>query len=159
MTTIETLSTDDLIQHILDRFHAVHRADVPAFLDLANRVVAQGDPRFPLKVLDLLAEAGEELEMHMQKEEQILFPLMQAGGHPMIHCPITQMRVEHDEHGARITAMEELTANLAAPADASAEWKLLYKAIGKFLDDLRAHVHAENDVLFPRFEEEDQEAA
>jgi regulator of cell morphogenesis and NO signaling len=159
MADIETLSSNDLIQYILDRFHAVHRADVPAFLELAERVAAQGDPRFPAAILGALAEAGEELESHMQKEEQILFPLMEAGGHPMIGCPITQMRVEHDEHSGRIAALEALTNNLTTPADASTEWALLYKGIAKLLADLRAHIHAENDVLFPRFAIEDQEAA
>ena len=41
---------------------------------------------------------------HMQKEEQVLIPLMLAGGNPIIVHPIDMIRHEHDERGSPQTA-------------------------------------------------------
>lgn len=151
---VDTLNTDALIAHILDRFHAAHRAEVPGLIALAV-MAARADERFPRALIDALHEAERELESHMQKEEQILFPLMEAGGHPMIGCPINQMRYEHDEHAGRIAALETLTDHLRLPANAGEAWTALYAGIGKLLGDLREHIRLENEVLFPRFAAEE----
>ncbi len=87
----------------------------------------------------------------MQKEEQVLFPLMRAGGAPMIVHPIARMRFEHDEHGERLRRLEALTGNFALPADACPTWAALYTGLRKLVDDLMEHVHLENNVLFPQF--------
>jgi len=78
------------------------------------------------------------------KEEGILFPMMRAGGHPAISCPITRMREEHAEHEIRVARLDERRSRL----EPGSTPELL---LAKFLDDLRQHVHVENDVLFPRF--------
>jgi regulator of cell morphogenesis and NO signaling len=41
----------------------------------------------PHGLADLLSAIGGELEEHMQKKEQVLFPLMRRGGHPMSAIP------------------------------------------------------------------------
>ncbi|HKY92067.1 MAG TPA: DUF542 domain-containing protein, partial [Nevskiaceae bacterium] len=109
-----------LIDHILRRYHDVHRRELPELIRLATRVEAvhKNHPQVPRGLADALREAAGELEMHMQKEEQVLFPLMRAGGAPMIVHPIAQMRAEHDEHGERLRAIEQLTRNATPPDDA-----------------------------------------
>lgn len=145
--------TDALIQHILTRFHDTHRRELPELIRLAQRVEARhaGHAEVPRGLHAALVELAEALELHMQKEEQVLFPLMQAGGHPMIHAPIGMMRNEHDEHGARLAALEELTHACVAPAEACASWRALYTGVRKLIDDVHEHVHLENNVLFAGF--------
>jgi regulator of cell morphogenesis and NO signaling len=87
----------------------------------------------------------------MQKEEQILFPMMNAGGHPMISAPIGMMRHEHDDHGERLAQLEALTHDCVVPPGACASWQALYVGVRKLIDDVREHVHLENNVLFSRF--------
>ena len=89
----------------------------------------------------------------MLKEEQVLFPLMRAGGAPMIVHPIAQMRLEHDEHGERLRRLEALTGGFALPDGACPTWAALYTGLRKLVDDVMEHVHLENNVLFARFEE------
>ena len=38
----------------------------------------------------------------------------------------------------------------AIPSDACASYKLLYKMIQEFEDDLHLHIHLENNILFPK---------
>jgi regulator of cell morphogenesis and NO signaling len=147
-------SVEDLIQHILDRYHRVHRREMPELRDLALRVesVHADHPAVPKGLSDLLARMHGELELHMQKEEQILFPMMLAGGNPMIVHPIGIMRHEHDSHGEELKALADLTGDLAVPAEACTTWRALYAGLEKLAEDLTEHIHIENNVLFPKFD-------
>ncbi len=145
---------DELIQLIVGRYHQVHRRELPELRALAQRVekVHAEHPAVPKGLSELLARMHGELESHMQKEEQILFPLMRAGGNPMIVHPIGMMRHEHDSHGEELDALAKLTGDLAVPAEACTTWRALYAGLGKLAEDLTEHIHIENNILFPKFE-------
>jgi regulator of cell morphogenesis and NO signaling len=145
--------TAALIDHILTRYHEVHRRELPELVQLAAKVEARhaDHPAVPRGLRAALEEAAQALDEHMQKEEQVLFPLMNAGGHPMIHMPIGMMRHEHDEHGERLAQLEALTRGCVTPPEACASWQALYAGVRKLIDDVHEHVHLENNVLFPRF--------
>ena len=147
-------SVDGLIQRILERYHQVHRREMPELRELALRVerVHADHPAAPKGLSDLLARMHGELELHMQKEEQILFPLMLAGGNPMIVHPIGMMRHEHDSHGEELEALAKLTGDLTVPAEACNSWRALYAGLAKLSEDLTEHIHIENNILFPKFE-------
>jgi regulator of cell morphogenesis and NO signaling len=146
-------SNEELIQHILDRYHATHRAELPELVRLAARVEERhaGNALVPQGIHAALVELTDALEEHMQKEEQILFPLMRAGGHPMISAPIGRMRFEHDEHGERLARLEALAHGFELPPEACPTWRALYTGVRKLIDDVHEHVHLENNVLFARF--------
>jgi regulator of cell morphogenesis and NO signaling len=145
--------TDDLIDMILIRFHEAHRREIPELVKLARRVEAvhRDVATVPAGLADLLQHIGSELESHMQKEEQILFPMIRNGGHSMIGGPISVMLAEHDDHGASLRKLEALTNDFTAPADACTTWRALYAGARKLTDDVMEHIHTENNILFPRF--------
>ena len=145
--------TEDLITVIETRYHATHRRELPELVRLARRVEAvhKDNPAVPRGLAALLERMGSELETHMRKEEDVLFPLMRRGGHPMIAHPIAVMLAEHDDHGAHLRELERLTGDFTAPADACPTWRALYVGAKKLADDLMEHIHTENNVLFPRF--------
>ncbi|MGD0023996.1 MAG: iron-sulfur cluster repair protein YtfE [Xanthobacteraceae bacterium] len=147
-------SVEDLIGYILQRYHQVHRQELPELRNLAIRVerVHVDHPAVPAGLSDLLERMQANLESHMQKEEQVLFPLMRAGGNPMIVHPIGMMRHEHDEHGEELRALAALTGDMTAPDGACNSWRALYAVLAKLAEDLTDHIHIENNVLFPRFE-------
>lgn len=146
-------ASDELIEHILTRYHATHRAELPELVRLAARVEERhaGNAAVPLGLHAALLELAAALEEHMQKEEQILFPLMRAGGHPMIAAPIGRMRFEHDEHGERLANLARLAHGFELPAEACPTWRALYAGVRKLIEDVHQHVHLENNVLFARF--------
>jgi regulator of cell morphogenesis and NO signaling len=94
----------------------------------------------------------QELLEHMAKEEQVLFPLLQRGGHPMVVHPIGMMRHEHVSHGAQLERLATLTQQHQAPSDACNTWQALYAGTARLTEDLIAHIHLENNLLFPVFE-------
>jgi regulator of cell morphogenesis and NO signaling len=142
-----------LIDHILARYHETHRRELPELLQLAARVEERhaSHPMVPAGLQAVLHELAGALVDHMAREEQILFPLMTRGGHPMIASPISCMRVEHDEHGERLARVEALTHGLQLPEEACPTWRALYAGLRKLIDDVHEHVHLENNLLFPRF--------
>ncbi|SMC28401.1 regulator of cell morphogenesis and NO signaling [Andreprevotia lacus DSM 23236] len=143
-----------LIDHILTRYHEVHRVQLPELVAMARRVEAvhRDHPAVPAGLAALLAHMEEELLSHMAKEEQVLFPMLKAGGNPFVVHPIGMMRAEHVDHGLALDRLAELTRDLTPPEDACTTWRALYAGINQLRDDLINHIHLENNVLFPMFD-------
>lgn len=141
-------SANELIDHILVRYHARHREQLPELARLARRVeqVHGERPECPNGLADHLAAMQQELESHMMKEEQVLFPMLQRGQLP--GQPIAMMRFEHDQHGVALAELERLTNGIVLPKGACNTWRALYLGLATLRDDLMEHIHLENNILF-----------
>jgi regulator of cell morphogenesis and NO signaling len=96
----------------------------------------------------------EELHSHMMKEEQVLFPAIAAmsrGESPPqpLDGPIACMMHEHDEVGNSLAALRELTGGYVPSDRACNTWRALFAGLAELEQDLRRHIHLENDILFP----------
>lgn len=94
----------------------------------------------------------EALIPHMQKEENILFPILKAGGTNFVNQPIGMMRSEHIDHGALLDSVLTLTNGATPSQGACNTWRALYAGIAQLNDDLTNHIHLENNILFPHFD-------
>jgi regulator of cell morphogenesis and NO signaling len=146
--------TDDLIDHILTRYHETHRRELPELIKLGRKVEAVhcDHPRVPHGLADSLQQMLGVLEVHMKKEELILFPAMRRKSAGGLDVPIVQMRHDHDDHGEHLRKLESITGNFTLPDGACRSWQALYTGSAKFANDLMEHIHLENNVLFPRYE-------
>lgn len=137
-----------LIEHILQRFHQRHRRQLPELSRLARRVehVHFADPHCPTGLAGHLEEMYQELESHMMKEEQILFPMLAGGIYPS--GPIGVMEEEHLQHGDALETLDRLTNNITLPADACNTWTALYLGLQELKEDLMQHILLENEILF-----------
>ena len=97
------------------------------------------------------------------KEEIVLFPYVTKleahflDGAPLpsacfdsVSRPIANMLADHDDAGAVLARMRELSGGYTAPEDACTTFRGLYQALAEFERDLHQHVHLENNILFPR---------
>jgi regulator of cell morphogenesis and NO signaling len=143
-----------LIEYILERFHEVHRQQVPELIRLATQVESRhaDHPAAPHGLATLLKSMHAELLQHMDKEESILFPMLARGGSPFVVHPIAVMRSEHEEHVANLAQLMTLTRHAEPPADACSTWRQLCACVRQFADDLEQHIRIENECLFPAFE-------
>ena len=146
-------SPADFTRYIETHYHARHRAELPELAALAEKVetVHFGDEDVPEGLSALLRRMIGALEVHMKKEELILFPAIrnEMSG---LDAPITAMRQDHDDHASDIARIGQLTNGLTPPRDACPSWTRLYAELGAFLRALEEHVRLENEVLFPQFE-------
>lgn len=147
-------SVEGLILHILDRYHAVHRRDLSELRRLARRVesVHADHPAVPKRLADRLAAMQAKLESYMQKEEQILSPLMRGSGSPTVGYPIAVTRAEHERAKGELQVLTAATIGRTLPVEACSTWCALYAGFERFAEDLTEHIHIENNILFPRFE-------
>lgn len=143
-----------LIEHILTRYHDVHREQLPELIRLSQRVelVHGGHPECPSGLAGHLESLQAELENHMAKEEQILFPMISRGMVGMASGPVGMMRHEHDEHAAGLARIHKLTGGVRLPSGACNTWRALYVGLAAFEVDLKDHIHLENNILFDRID-------
>jgi regulator of cell morphogenesis and NO signaling len=137
---------------------------MPAILGYLQKIASKHGDRHPemVKVLQLFTAVKEEMDMHMQKEELVLFPRireterMVLNGHTVatqnsyLLSPIHLMEQEHDHAGTMLAEIGELTAGYTPPADACTTFRLCLAALKAFELDLHQHVHLENNILFPK---------
>ena len=145
----------ELTRHIERRYHARHREQLPELAAMAARVEAlhAGAPQVPAGLSQLLRRLIGELEVHMKKEELLLFPAMRGQAADRLATPIGEMRHDHDDHGAFLDEVAQLTNDHTLPEGACRSWQALYAGTAQLRADLMEHIHLENNVLFPRFEQ------
>jgi regulator of cell morphogenesis and NO signaling len=145
-------SIDELIDHVLATFHAAHRDELPRLLAMARKVetVHAGKPGCPHGLSAHLEHVAFELEQHMQKEEQVLFPLLRSRHAHLAGAPIQCMEEEHQDHGRNLARLRELGRDYVVPAGACATWTALLLGLEDLERQVMDHIHLENHVLFPR---------
>lgn len=149
---VGSMAPEALIEYIVSRFHAGHREQLPELIRLARRVelVHAGHPRCPNGLADELEAHLQEIESHMLKEEQILFPMLARGMYGPAHGPISVMMFEHEQHFNTVERIHHLTHDLILPEGACNTWRSLYEGLGAYAQELAQHIDVENNVLFAK---------
>ncbi|MDY0060063.1 MAG: iron-sulfur cluster repair di-iron protein [Myxococcota bacterium] len=143
----------DLITHLVTRYHEPLRQDLPGLVLAARRVeeVHAGHPACPRGLAALLTEIQTAINLHLVKEEQVLFPALRGGARgTVVQMPVRVMFQEHDDHGANLARLTQLTGAFIPPPEACATWRGLYEGLARLRRELMEHIHLENNVLFPR---------
>lgn len=150
----------DLIEHIIDSYHVKLRAQLPRIAELSAKVArVHGETRPEMKELNsIFMSFKSELEMHMQKEELVLFPgiiKMESGEEAFFGCggkiehPIGVMTFEHEQAGSALAAMRKICNDYTPPEEACNSYRALFAALDELERDMHWHVHKENNILFP----------
>jgi len=143
-------TTDQLIGYLLNNFHERHRSHLPEIITLARKIEAvhADHENCPTGLTQLLQSMQQELESHMMKEEQVLFPMLRQLRFEQATMPIRVMKMEHEEHQHALEQLNQLTNNLELPKDACGTWQKLYQELALFISELNQHIEIENTVLF-----------
>ncbi len=146
----------ELADHIVSTHHAYLRNELPRLLAMSQRVahVHGGHTPSLVEVFELFVAMADELNSHLEKEEQILFPAIKAmtegRGTPMpLDGPVACMLHEHDDAGAALARLRELTHGFVPPPEACNTYRALFAGLAELEEDLHRHIHLENSVLFP----------
>lgn len=147
----------ELIAHIVNKHHAYLRAELPRIHAMSERVAKVHGGHTPslVELFEVFCTMSEELGSHMMKEEQILFPAIEAlaSGRPSVmplDGPVACMLQEHDDAGAALARMRELTHGFTPPPEACNTYRALFAGLAELEEDLHRHIHLENAVLFPQ---------
>lgn len=146
----------DLIDHIVDTHHAFLRRELPRLQKLLTRVVQAHGHQVPWldPVLDVFHTLKPDLETHMISEEERVFPSIRAlaenGASSLDDDGIDAMIKEHDDAGAALDRLRELTNDYTPPENACPKFRAALDGLHDLETDMHQHVHKENNILFPR---------
>ncbi len=74
-----------------------------------------------------------------------------------IKNPIGQMDSEHDFEGEAFRKIAKLSDNYNPPSNACNTYKVTYAKLKEFEEDLHFHIHLENNILFKKAIELEEE--
>ena len=156
---------DRLIDHIVTVHHAYVRSALPRIAGYLAKLQEAHGARHPelARVAPTFDQVSADLEQHMLKEEQVLFPYVRdLAEHAEEPCgalpspfgtvlnPIRMMEREHRAAADELGTIRELTNGYTAPEDGCTTYAVCMAELARFEQDLHRHVHLENNVLFPK---------
>ena len=99
-----------------------------------------------------------ELDQHLIKEEEILFPMMKEysanASKELFGKIVSVLKETEDEHETAGNVLKELrsiTQDYTVPADGCNTYSMTYRGLQELEEDLFEHIHLENNILFKKW--------
>ena len=155
-------SMSDLIDYVVQKHHTYMKEEMPVTGELLNKILKvhfRTDGVVLSELHKLYNTFKSEIEEHLIKEEELLFPLIKE--YELNPCEenkekvikvINEIESEHDAAGDLLRAMRKVTKGYELPSTACTTFAITYEKIKSIEADLFRHVHLENNILFDRLE-------
>jgi len=156
---------DFLVDYIVNNHHKYVSDSIPKINEHLNKIVEKHSDNHPelLEIKESFSVVYKDLQMHMMKEEKILFPyikqmvLVQDGSAKKeapyfgtVQNPIRMMEDEHKNAGDLLKKIKDISKNYTVPENGCNTYKVTLEELKEFEEDLHKHVHLENNILFPK---------
>lgn len=154
-----------LIDYIVNTHHKYVVKAIPEIFEIVQKVSKVHGNENPetKEVLNHFIVVSDELNRHMMKEENVLFPYikqlelsnkrdLKLDPPPFgtVKNPVRMMEAEHDIAGDVLKEIQKLTNNYTPPENACNSFIVAYNKLREFEEDLHQHIHLENNILFPK---------
>ena len=164
-TIYNNWSCETLADFLVNNQHKEAVAAISEIKHLLKIVLQIEGKKFPelLLIMDHFGQLANELVLHMQKEELVLFPYikklsdakvtgkqLEIPAFKSLIVPVSVMEVEHKTAGIIQKRLFILTKGFAAPDESGIEMQKLYEQLKQFDEKLHHHVFLENELLFPK---------
>ena len=162
---VKDASLTKLIDYIVDKHHVYTQYEINNLTPLMLKVATKHGEHHPkLYALEqLFSLLCDDLSPHMMKEERVLFPYItemedfktKQSKVPMscfgtVKNPVGTMMREHDTAGEILRKMRLVTNDYTIPEGACPSFTALFTRLEALEKDLHQHIHLENNVLFPK---------
>ena len=168
-----TMSPQKLIQHIVRLHHRSVRQQLPPLVALARELASTCADHATQREIEQLADKLQgELIAHIEKEENILFPYIAYLDQPAettaptgskcfrgVSQPVRMMMQDHASTERILAELKRFTTCLHLPASAVATRDSFSDGLRSFEEDLQLHIRLEDEILFPRAIELEEQVA
>lgn len=150
---------DFLCDYIVNEYHNKVYKLLPQLMTYLNKLVQVHGANHPelKEIADLFLLVKTELPIHQRQEEEVFFPAIKEAlrtnsvqAKEIITSQIAPMMDEHELIGGTIDKINVLSKRYSVPDDGCNTYRLTYKLLEEFEDDLHTHVHLENNILYPK---------
>ncbi len=162
-TDFTKFSLTQLVDYILEKHHRYVKENLPVIQQHLEKVASKHGATHPemLRIKVLFHEIARDFNQHIMKEEVTLFPRIKAletifneGKTPTenisIQSPVQVMEAEHEAAGKMMEEIKMLSNNFTPPENVCTTFGVVIRELKIFETDLHHHVHLENNILFPK---------
>jgi regulator of cell morphogenesis and NO signaling len=158
-------SLELLCAHIIVKHHAFIRRELPRLLELAANVFDRHGAAHPelAAIQSTLTQLELEINEHLAKEESVLFPYIVGLERSLtdpeedpVTCfgflpePVAVLSRDHEQVATLLSHLRQLSHHFVPPLGVCLTYRILFTGLQELDQDLRKHMHLENNVLFPR---------
>lgn len=160
-TDFTKISRSELIDYIVNTHHVFVKKILPELSEYTTKILrVHGLNHEELSTVHkLFHNLKTELDQHLIKEEELLFPLIKeydrSPSSELLSKISEVMKGTEDEHEAAGDILKELrrlTDNFTTPQDACNTFRLTYDKLQELEADLFQHIHLENNILFKQLD-------
>ncbi len=148
-----------LSDYIVNTHHKFVMKNLPDLVFYTQKIAnvhADNHPELN-EVANLFAKINDELLQHLKNEEEVLFPAIKEAvatnsekSKETIKSEIERMLGEHEFAGGAMDDINVITKGYIVPEDGCNTYRVAFKLLEEFEDDLHTHVHLENNILYPK---------
>jgi regulator of cell morphogenesis and NO signaling len=162
---VQTAPAESIIQHLLREHRRWRSKDFPLISHLFDEAQSVeggpgvGQPPCLAPLRTAFHRLYAEMEGHMTREEQVLFPAIleaqseaqETGkGFGSIRNPIGMIEQEHDWETERLEKIRQLAHDYQLPEQADQKLRLLFRELEALEAAMHAHSRLESSILFAR---------
>ncbi len=158
-------SSAELIDYIVNTHHAYLQKELPLLSEFVTKILRVHGPTHGevlSRLYKLFHSLKMELDQHLIKEEEVLFPLIrQYEQNPSEElrakaaAELNDLESEHQSAGDILKEMRAITDGYTLPEGACRTYTLTFHKLAELESDLFEHIHLENNILFPRLTKQD----
>lgn len=160
VTDWRTASFSNLIDYIVQKHHTFMKEELPITSELINKILKVhfiDNGELLTRLHKLFNDLKSDIEMHLIKEEEALFPLIKeyeknSSEDTLVKALIVMHETEneHDNAGDILKEIRKITNGYSAPKTGCNSFKRTYEKLEAIESDLFQHIHLENNILFNR---------
>jgi len=153
------MSPGELIEYIESTHHVYVKKTLPELSELTIKIMSVHGAKHPALFIvhELFSKLKAELEQHLIKEEEILFPLIKEyskdpGAELLarINKVKSDLEEEHEGAGNILKELRKITEDYKVPKDGCNTYFATFDRIKELESDLFEHIHLENNILFKK---------
>lgn len=148
-----------LSEYIVNTHHKFVLKNLPELVFYTQKIASVHGEHHPelVEIADLFGKINTELLQHLKNEEEVLFPAIKevvltnsAKAKETIKSEIERMFGEHDFAGGAMDDINKISKGYQVPEDGCNTYRVAFKLLEQFEDDIHTHVHLENNILYPK---------